>query len=40
MGPYSIGLIVVCLMDQAKQTVEIFTFLQKISVQLSQTYVH
>ena len=25
MGPYSIGLIVVCLMDQAEQTVEDFT---------------
>ena len=39
MGPYSIGLIVVCLMDQAEQTVEVFTFCKKISVQLSQTSV-
>ena len=29
MGPYSIGLIVVCLMDQAEQTVEVFTFCKK-----------
>ena len=37
MGPYSVGLIIVCLMDQAEQTV--FTFWKIISVQLSQTSV-
>ena len=39
MGPYAIGLIVVCLMDQPVQTVEVFTLCKKISVQLSQTSV-
>ena len=39
MGPYSIGLIVVCLMDQAEQTVEVFTYSKQMSVQLSQTSV-
>ena len=39
MGPYAITLIIVSLMDQPVQMVEVFTFPQKRSVQLSQTSV-
>ena len=39
MGPYAISLIIVSLMDQPVQMVEVFTFSQKRSVQLSQTSV-
>ena len=39
MGPYALSLIIVSLMDQPVQMVEVFTFPQKRSVQLSQTSV-
>ena len=39
MGPYALSLIIVSLMDQPVQMVEVFTFSQKRSVQLSQTSV-